>query len=155
MWLGYKQPSQALGECSTPFERKSWRTFALSFGRLVRLTKWPQDDGFSNSFSSIKRLKLYILLFCFDWNHLRCNECPDTPLGKRICSVFRWTQLDKVHFSHGKGHCGNDSKRWDGRLIDRHRMNQHINEIIKFNYMSLHTNFSNQSCLLINPYLYC
>ena len=66
MWLGYEQPSQALGECSVTTERKSGRTFALSFGRLVRLTKWPQDDGLFNSFNSIKRLKLYILLFCFD-----------------------------------------------------------------------------------------
>ena len=32
----------------------------ISFGRLVRLTKWPQEGGFPNTFNSIKRLKPYV-----------------------------------------------------------------------------------------------
>ena len=40
-----------------------------------------------------------------------------------------------------------------GRLVDRYRRNQRIIEIIKFNNMSLDKKFSNQSCLLINPFL--
>ena len=54
MWQGCEQSSQTLGERFVPTERKSGRTFALSFGRLVRLTKWPQEGGFLNSFNLIK-----------------------------------------------------------------------------------------------------
>ena len=67
MWLGFERPSQALGERFATTEKKSARAFALSFGRLVRLVKWPQEDGFLNSFNSSKRLKLYILLVLFPW----------------------------------------------------------------------------------------
>ena len=40
MWLRCEQPSQALGKRFVTTEGKSARAFALSFGRLDRLTKW-------------------------------------------------------------------------------------------------------------------